>query len=354
MPAPPRPVRRATATAETRLIERIARRFARAAAASDRSLVLGVGDDAAILRPRSGEDWVISADFSLEGVHFLSAALPPQAIGFHALARAASDLGAMGARPEFFLLSLALPPGRDGRWLDRMLEGMARAAGALRLRLVGGDTTRSPKLVLAITVLGRIARGRALRRDGARPSDALYVSGRLGAAALGLTLILGRARRRPSRSRGLGKSQERRLLRPQLYPSIPLDLGIHLAERRLPSAMIDLSDGLSSDLARLARSSGVGARIYLDRLPLARVPASLARLGIDPLELALHGGEDYGLLFSVPASRAAEVPSSFRGTPITHIGEIVPGRRLLAVDIAGRARPLAPAGWDPFRPRRRK
>lgn len=348
MRAPPLPPGTTPATAETRLIERLTRRLARPPAAS-RRLVLGIGDDAAIFRARPGEDWVISTDFSLEGVHFLSDELPAEAIGFHALARAASDLGAMGARPEFFLLAMALPPAREGRWLDRMLEGMARAAGSLGLRPIGGDTTRSSKPVLAVTVLGRVARGKAIRRDGARPGDWLYVSGRLGAAALGLSLIRRRARKRFTRALGHRQREERRLLRPQLYPSIPLALGRHLAERRLASAMIDLSDGLSSDLARLARSSGVGARIYLDRLPLARVPRSLDRLGIDPVGLALHGGEDYGLLFAVPAVRVSEIPDSFHGTPITRIGEMVRGRQVLAVDSAGRARALAPAGWDPFR-----
>jgi thiamine-monophosphate kinase len=332
---------------EDELIERIARRLAAGRGRRSPALRLGIGDDAAILRPGAGDDWLLSTDFSLENVHFRLDTHPPQSIGYRALARAASDLAAMGAHPEFFLLSLSLPLPRTGPWLDRMLAGMARAARRLRLQLIGGDTTRWPNVAIAMTVIGRAARDRAVRRDGARPGDLLYVSGRLGAAALGLALISGRIGRRATP--GLAHA---RLLRPHLYPAIPLDLGIHLAEARLASAMIDLSDGLSTDLGRLARASHVGARVLADRLPAVRVPPALARLGLDPLKLALDGGEDYALLFTVPAARAARVPRVFRGTPITRIGEIVRGRGVQLVDPAGRARPLAAAGWDPFRERR--
>ena len=329
-------------TNEDALIERIARRLAgrRRAPAT---LRLGIGDDAAILRPGTRDDWVVSTDFSLESVHFRLDTHPPRAIGYRSLARAASDLAAMGAHPEFFLLSLSLPQRHTGRWLDQMLSGMGHAARTLRLRLIGGDTTRWPMVAIAITVIGRASRGRAVRRDGARPGDHLYVSGRLGAAALGLALISSQSR--PSAH----DRRDARLLRPHLYPSIPLDLGIHLAESRLASAMMDLSDGLSTDLARLVRASRVGARVFADRLPAVRIPAALARIKLDPLKLALDGGEDYGLLFTVPASRVAKVPRVFRGTTITRIGEIVRGREIQIVDAAGHARPLKPGGWDPFR-----
>jgi thiamine-monophosphate kinase len=328
----------------TRIDRALTRRARPLAGESRRALVLGIGDDAAILRPGDRFDWVLSADFSLEGVHFLTAVHSPEAIGYRSLARAASDLAAMGAHPEFFLLSLALPRARCGRWLDRLLAGMARAARAYGLRLIGGDTTRRPQVTLALTVLGRVARGHALRRDGARPGDRLCVSGRLGAAALGLAVALRRLDKKNPRYR--------RLLRPHLAPSIPLALGVHLAERRLASAAIDLSDGLSTDLGRLARASGVRARVYADRLPAVRVPPALVRRGIDPASLALHGGEDYGLLFTVSRASFARLPASFRGTAITCIGEITRGTGVDLVDERGRAHPLRPAGWDPFRRRR--
>jgi thiamine-monophosphate kinase len=313
-------------------------------------LVLGVGDDAAILRPASRFDWVVSTDFSLEDVHFHKITHPPEAVGYRALARAASDLAAMGAWPEFFLLSLALPPARAGRWLDRMLAGMSQAARRLGLRLVGGDTTRQPKVAIAITVLGRTRPGCAVRRDGARPGDRLYLSGKLGAAALGLELML---RNRTSRSPLRRNSRFPSFLNAHLYPNIPLGLGILLAENHLASAMIDLSDGLSTDLARLARASHVGARLWVDRLPMVPVPMSLERQGIDPLKLALNGGEDYGLLFAVRPGRAARVPRQFGRTRITCIGEITRSPQILLVDASGRKHALPAGGWDPFRQRRR-
>lgn len=340
-----------SATSEDQLIERISRRLSTGRRKAPPALALGIGDDAAILRPGAREEWVLSTDFSLEDVHFLTAVHPPEAIGYHALARAASDLGAMGAHPEFFLLSLSLPGERTGRWLDHLLDGMARAARRLGLRLIGGDTTRWARVGMALTVIGRTARGRALRRDGARPGDRLYVSGRLGAAALGLELILRLHAKRPRTGR-LTPAQRRRLLQPHLYPRIPIGLGIHLAENRLASAAIDLSDGLSSDLTRLARASRAGTRIFADRLPAVRVPRQLERRGLDALSLALNGGEDYGLLFTVPAARAARVPRSFQGTPITCIGEVVRGRGVVLVGPQGREQRLTAAGWDPFRKRR--
>jgi thiamine-monophosphate kinase len=331
------------AISEDALIEKIGRRLASGHRRAPATLRLGIGDDAAILRPSARRDWVVSTDFSLENVHFRLDTHPPRAIGYRSLARAASDLAAMGAHPEFFLLSLSLPERHTGRWLDQMLAGMAHAARKLRLRLIGGDTTRWSMVAIAITVIGSSRPGRALRRDGARPGDQLYVSGRLGAAALGLALISARGRRQTPNPR------DERLLRPHLYPAIPLDLGIHLAESRLASAMMDLSDGLSTDLTRLARSSGVGARVFANRLPTVRIPAALAPLRLNPLNLALDGGEDYGLLFTVPPSRAGDVPRSFRGTSITRIGEIVKGRGIQLVDTTGRAHPLVAGGWDPFR-----
>lgn len=331
---------------EDRIIERIGKRLAWRRGRANSGCVLGIGDDAAILRPRPGSDWIFSSDFSLEDVHFLEK-YPAEAVGYRSLARAVSDLAAMGAHPEFFLLSVSLPSRRTGRWLDQMLAGMARASRESGLQLVGGDTSKWPKTAIAITVIGRTARNRALRREGARAGDRLFVSGKLGAAALGLAVMAGK------RSGGLNRSgRYADLVRPHLYPKIPLELGIHLAEQKLASAMIDLSDGLSTDLARLARASGVGARVFLDRLPAVRVPAALARRRIRSIDLALNGGEDYGLLFTVPAKRAARIPSRFRGVKITQIGEIVRGIDVTLVASDGRPRPLPMGGWDPFRRRR--
>lgn len=332
--------------AEDALIARIGKRLSIGPRAAP-ALRLGLGDDAAILRANAAEDWIFSTDFSLEGVHFRLDTHPPDAVGYRALARAASDLAAMGSEPAFFLLSLAIPRARAGRWLDAMLAGMRRAARRLGLRLVGGDTTCWPQVAISITVIGRAAPGRAIRRDGARPGDLICVSGRLGGAALGLALLL--QKRRAAGGKAAIASRRNSLLRPHLYPQIPVALGLHLARQRLASAMMDLSDGLSTDLARLAKASRVKARIHLDRLPAVRVPPALARRGIRAETLALNGGEDYGLLFTVPAARASRIPRAFRGSPITVIGEIREGRGVEAADAHGRIRPLTSAGWDPFR-----
>jgi thiamine-monophosphate kinase len=334
---------------EDQIIERIAKRFAWRGGRTGANLILGIGDDAAILRPRPGSDWVVSSDFSLEGVHFLPS-YPPEAVGYRSLARAVSDLAAMGAHPEFFLLSVSLTDSlteqRIGRWFDQMLSGMARASRQYRLRLIGGDTSEWPQTAIAITVIGRTARSRAIRRDGARVGDRIFVSGELGGAALGLAVMLGQRGGRLQR-----REPYRQMVQQHLYPKIPIELGIHLAERKLASAMIDLSDGLSSDLTRLARASGVGARVLADRLPAVRVPATLARRAMGSMDLALNGGEDYGLLFTVSAGSVAGIPGRYRGVPITQIGEIVSGSGVELVMSDGRTTKLRMGGWNPFRRR---
>lgn len=328
-------------TGEENLIARVRRQIP---SSEGGVLSIGIGDDAAVLRAPPGADWVITSDPFLEDVHFLANAHAPQVVGYKALARASSDIAAMGARPELFLLNLALPANRTGLWLDRMLSGMARAARKFGLRLAGGDTAQSsrenPKIALNITVLGTARRGRVLRRDGARPGDAIFVSGRLGGAQLGLELIL----------RGMHRqSRWKHLLAPQFYPVPALQLGQWLAQGGRASAAMDISDGLSSDLHRLCGASGVGARIYAEKIPRAAVPDELRALHLDELTMALHGGDDYGLLFAVPKGAAARIPKRFRGTALTRIGEIVRGRGLVLIGPNERSFPLERLGWDHFR-----
>jgi thiamine-monophosphate kinase len=336
--------RRAMKITEERLIERIRRRVP---SATGGLLRLGIGDDAAVLRAAAGAEWVVTSDPFIEDVHFLTKAHAPQVVGYKALARATSDLAAMGAHPEVFLLNLTIPANRTGRWLDGMLAGLARAARKFGLRLAGGDTAQSPrenpKVAIHITVMGTARRGRVLQRSGARAGDVIFVSGPLGAAQLGLELIL-RGRQRQVRWKNL--------LAPQFYPVPTLDLGQWLARRGIASAAMDLSDGLSSDLHRLCRASGAGARIYAEELPGVAVPAGLRSLRLDALTLALHGGEDYGLLFTVPRRRAARIPKKFGGTKLTRIGEMVRGRGVTLVSTNGKSSALEPRGWDHFRPGR--
>jgi len=326
---------------EDELIERIRRRIP---SRPGGALRLGIGDDAAILRPSQGAEWVLSCDQFLEGVHFLTAVHPPEVVGYKALARATSDLAAMGARPRLFLLSLVLPAVRAGIWLEKMTSGMARAARRFSLTLAGGDTARSvsrrASVALNLTVLGEIATGHAVSRAGARAGDAIFASGRLGSAELGLQLVL----------RGIHRERRwRSLLVPHYCPELAIELGRWLAGSRLASAMMDLSDGLSTDLSRLCRASRVGARIDEKEIPAVSVPGELRARGLSSRALALHGGEDYGLLFTVSKRHVPSIPRVFGGQRVTCIGEIVPGRSVKLVAADGGTSPLMPQGWDHFR-----
>jgi thiamine-monophosphate kinase len=307
-------------------------------------LLLGVGDDAAILAPGRGSNWVLTCDAFFEGVHFLGDVHPPDSVGYKSLVRAISDIAAMGGTPRFFLLTLALPAARTGRWLDEFLKGMSRAARGMGIVLAGGDTTKNTKVAISITVLGEVKPGRAVLRSGARPGDLIYVTGRLGRAELGLELI----------RRDVGRQAWAvPLVRHHLYPPAKLELGAWLARRRLPTAMMDLSDGLSTDLARLCVASRVGACLSANKIPQVRTSQRqlkrIRRLRLDPQRLALHGGDDYGLLFTVPPSRVPALRSAPGFSALTAIGEITPGRRILLADSNGRTTVLKPLGWDPFR-----
>jgi thiamine-monophosphate kinase len=304
-----------------------------------RTGITGIGDDAAVLRPSPRSDWIISCDSSLEGVHF-QPDYPADSIGYKSLARAASDLAALGARPRHFLLALALPAEKTGKWLTHFASGMSRAAHEFHSFLIGGDTSRFPSVSICITVLGESPIGLAIPRSGARPGDLICVTGKLGAAQLGLEIVLRGESRQPTL---------KKYLQPHFYPQIPVALGQALARQRIPSAMMDVSDGLSTDLSRLCAASGVGAQIRADALPAVQVPPALLARGIDPLALALHGGEDYGLLFTAPPKSAPPLRRLARYAHITQIGEITRTRKTVLIHRDGNSSPLPPRGWDPFR-----
>lgn len=296
---------------EDTILLRVARRAARGMA---RGVVLGMGDDCAIFSPRAGEDLVFTSDMLVEDVHFRRATHTPRDVGHKILARGLSDIAAMGAEPRFCLLSLALPNATPRPWIDGIFAGVLRLATSAKVRLAGGDLGTAPVITADVMVCGSVPHGQALRRDGARAGDIIYVSGQLGASALGLAGTRGEALRR------------------HLRPSPRLALGRYL--RRLgATACIDLSDGLSSDLARVCRASGVSARIT--RPPIFRGASE---------EQALDGGEDYELLFTAPP--AIRVPPAFGKIPLTAIGTMLkgrPGRVLLE------GKPLPALGYDHFR-----
>lgn len=336
---------------ELALIERIRRRADNGPAAS---LRLGIGDDCAILRPRAGEDLLVTTDFSLEGRHFRRDWHSPESIGHRTLARGLSDLAAMGARPMAAFLSLALPRSvaQDTAWLDGFLEGLLGLAAQHGVPLAGGDTSESPsEHVLAdIVLLGSVPRGRALRRSGARVGDLIYCTGTLGGAAAELSQLPGKnkSERRGRRGETL-RSQRVSMENPHLFPQPRLAAGQALLRRKLATACIDTSDGLSTDLTHLCEASGVHAELDAARLPLH----SLAQqLGADAaLSAALHGGEDYELLFTAKAS--AKIPRSLGGIAIACLGRVVAKKRnapqitLIATD--GSRSALAPQGWEHLR-----
>lgn len=306
-----------------------------------RSLLLGIGDDCAILRPPKGHEILVTTDFTLEGRHFRRDWHSPESVGHRALARGLSDLAAMGARPMAAFLSLALPgemlATRAGRaWVERFFTGLRGLADEYAVPLAGGDTAESPcGLVLAdIVLVGSAPAGRALRRSGGRAGDAVYVTGGLGGAAAELAEMELRGRKRPP---GYGAH-------PQMYPQPRIAVGLALARRRLATASIDLSDGLSTDLAHLCHESGVGAEVLEEALPIHPLAAKAAPERA--IKLALDGGEDYELLFTAPPS--VRMPRSVAGVPVTRIGKLVRGAAISIVDSAGRSRPLKPGGWEHF------
>jgi thiamine-monophosphate kinase len=325
---------------ENQLLARIAQAFGGKPGNRNRPLKLGIGDDAALCDPRGGCETILTCDWFLEGTHFLRNLHSADAIGWKCLARAVSDVAAMGGTPRCFLLSLALPLSQTGRWLDEFLKGLKRAAKEFGCALAGGDTTRKELILISVSVVGEVGAGQAVLRSGARPGDLIYVSGRLGEAEFGLRLL------RKAKARAKPRDP---LLRKDLYPEPRLRLGQWLAKKRIASAMMDLSDGLSNDLTRLCAASGVGARVEEGKLPAAKLPAANLRGDVQPLELALHGGDDYELLFTVPTAKARLLPRSFEGVTLTQIGEVTREKKINVRKVGGRSIALTPHGWDPFR-----
>jgi thiamine-monophosphate kinase len=315
---------------EEDVVRQIRRAFSQSATGS---LAVGMGDDAAVSKPPPGMETVLTTDWFLEGKHFLRDKHPADAVGWKCLARAVSDIAAMGAKPRCFLLSLALPRELTGQWLEEFLAGLKRASRAFECELAGGDTTQEEEILINVTVMGEVAAGRAVLRSRARPGDLIYVSGVLGAAEFGWRSL--------RESRGVGRAKGRTLLR-HLYPEPRLALGQWLARERLASSMMDLSDGLSTDLGRLCAASGVGAVIRAVDLPGKGT-------GEARIALALDGGEDYELLFTVAKKNSKFIPGRFRGVPLYLIGEVQKEKKIMLTWENGERRKLQAGGWDPFR-----
>jgi thiamine-monophosphate kinase len=378
------PVRRGQARpAELALIERIR---LRAAQAPTPELRLGIGDDCALLRLAPDEELAVTTDLSIAGQHFRLDWHPAESVGHRALARGLSDLAAIGARPVAAFLSLALPrdlvqnpkaqsAARAPRstaprgpqaersiWIDHFLDGFLSLAQAYRVPLAGGDLAESTLAVADVVLTGAVTQGKAMLRSGARPGDLIYVTGNLGGAAVGYaTLAQLAAALKRDRSRSRLKALPRippksmAVLKPHLYPKPRIAQGLWLARNAMATAAIDLSDGLSTDLAHLCAESGVAAELDAAALPIAP--------GANPAQV-LHGGEDYELLFTAPP--ATRVPAGIEGVSVTRIGRIVaigegaahkgtagtgirkPAASPITLITSRGPVPLAPRGWQHF------
>ncbi len=314
-----------------------------------RGLQLGIGDDCALLRVRPGWQIAVTTDLFLEGRHFRRESHRPESAGHRCLARGLSDLAAMGgATPIAAFLSLALPRTMlhsvpDQRWIAGFLQGFEALSRRFGAPLAGGDTGEAPgpEFSADVVLVGQIRPGRVLLRSGAKPGDGVWITGALGGAAAELEAMLARAEtgRGPSRISG-----------PQSFPEPRLAVGAALA--RLPgvaTACLDVSDGLSTDLGHLCEESGVAVRIEAASLPLHPLAA---RLGPErALALALHGGEDYELLFTAGAE--ARLPKRLASVPLTRIGTVLKRERrrpiLTVADATGRNQTLTPGGWEHLR-----
>jgi thiamine-monophosphate kinase len=309
-------------------------------------LRLGIGDDCAILRPRPGHDICVTTDFSLEGVHFRRNWHPPESVGHRCLARGLSDLAAMGADPLAVFLSLAVPAHLPAAWITRFLNGFFALARQHRVPLAGGDTAQSPSIskrgdgpiAADIVAIGQLPQNRALLRSAAQAGDRIYATGALGGAAAELHSLS----QNPSRFSKLTQAAPGH---PHLYPEPRLEVGRRL--RHLAHAMIDISDGLSTDLTHLCQESHLAATIEESALPIH----PLAAKSKNPLGLALHGGEDYELLFT--AAPTARIPRRIAGIPIHRIGTMRRSSRrhplITLITSEGRSRPVEPEGWEHFR-----
>jgi len=311
-------------------------------------LRVGVGDDAAILTPRTGTELLVTTDVLVEGVDFNLSAWPLDRLGEKALAANLSDIAAMGGRPVAFFVALSLPVRARVRDVEMLYRGLGRLARRYGVALAGGDVSAAPCWSIAVTVIGEVERGRSLTRSGARPGDLVCVTGTLGDSVAGFDL-LSRGRRLP---RGLSRPHARWLIDRHQRPTPRLGIAARLAQQRLATAAIDLSDGLAADMRRLCEASRVGMEIDLAALPLSRALRAYARAtGRDPVADALGGGEDFELLVTIPPRRLNRARRAAAGdVPLTVIGRVTPARRGLSViDETGRRRPLPRVGYEHFR-----
>jgi thiamine-monophosphate kinase len=313
---------------EKKLIRQI-RRSAR----GGKSVVTGIGDDSAVLRVPAGHELLVTTDFTIENVHFRRDWHPPELVGRHCLTRGLSDIAAMGGEPLAAFLSLAVASDVPQKWVNRFLKGLLDLAEEFKVPLAGGDTAQSAGGIQAdIVVVGSVPKGKAVLRSGAKVGDQIYVTGELGGSAAALARL--------AESKPVGAGYSRHFLRrPSPLPRVAV--GQWLRRRGVASAMIDLSDGLSTDLEHICQESHVGAEIEAEAIPLAQVGPGKKRVALD---LALHGGDDYELLFT----STAMVPPVAAGVRVTRIGRTTRLAGMRLIGAKGKRQPLKAGGWEHF------
>jgi thiamine-monophosphate kinase len=330
-----------TLTSEWDLIAALSREFG----PPPPGVILGIGDDCAVLAGQGSDYLLWTVDTLVEGVHFDLAYTSLSQLGWKSLAVNLSDIAAMGGDPGPALLSLGWPPARDRKGALIFAAGLAQAAREYGVAVIGGDTVASPQgLVVTVTLTGRVPGSQMLRRAGAGVGDLIFVTGPLGEAATGLEIL----RRGLSLPRDLKEALTEAHLRPRPH----LKAGRLLAQEALATALIDTSDGVATDLYHICQASGVGARLSAAAVPVSpRVAAAAPHLGCDPLDLALTGGEDYLLLFTCPPEVAGRLPAAFSRAGLAAplpLGHIVAGDRVVLATATGEV-DISGQGYDHFR-----
>ena len=328
------------ARSEFEFIDSLRRRFGAA-----------IGDDAAVFHSTAGKETVITADLLIEDVDFRRTTAPPTLLGHKALAVSLSDIAAMGARPRWAMISIGVPEDVwETEFVDQFIEGLTSLANRYDVKLIGGDTSRTPdKIVIDSIVIGDCTLGQAVKRAGAQPGDQIFVTGSLGGAAAGLRLIERGAHLAEQNLADEDSQKIDHVLLRQLRPEPRVGWGMVLGEERIATSLIDISDGLSSDLNHLCTESGVGALIESSLLPIDHQVVELCgRRALDPLQLALHGGEDFELLFTVKTGDVAGLPRRVDGVGLTRIGEVRKEGDGVKISEGSRVWELNPGGWKHF------
>ena len=291
--------------------------------AGNSSVLVGIGDDAAVIRMGEGKNLLVTCDMLVEDHHFIRGKIMPEQLGSKALAVSLSDIAAMGGRPRYALVSAGWPPELELEYAQGIYRGMDRLADEFEVSIIGGDTVRSPQIILDVAVIGEID-GPPITRAGARIGDLIAVTGFLGASAAGLALIKGQCGNETVS--GLDKETVRSLLSAHLEPRPRVGEAEVLLRNGPPSAMIDLSDGLAGDLYHICENSGVGALLLSSQLPVGEnVRQAAAALEKNFLDWALYGGEDYELLMTIPPDLFAPIKRAIDGlgTNLSVIGQVL-------------------------------